>query len=149
MKIYDHHSDNDYDSDTHDWYAKWGSIKHFNVNDYMSCKETRGILKNNWDDKFYTKLETPILNLFDSYIETLQPLHNSFLYNANSNHGIILLDLIKHHTEKNYSIHIFKENPDLAQPLLNQIYRVNTQKKKQTNNTPQNNLYKTYNWGKQ
>jgi hypothetical protein len=148
MKTYDNYSDNEYDSDTQDWYAKWNSIKQFNVNDYMSCKETRSILKNNWDDKFYTKLETPILNLFDSYIQTLQPSHNSFLYNANSNHGIILLDLIKHHTEKNYNIHIFKENPDLAQPLLNQIYKI-TNAKKNKKNIEKHNFHKEYNWGKQ
>lgn len=149
MNDYDYNSDGDIDS--HEWYSKWCAIKHFTVDDYLSCKQTKNVLNNYWDDKFYNKMEQPILGLFNSYLYPSKQEKSNIFHNANETHGIILLELIRHHISKSYNLRIFKENPDLALPILNQYIDIKKKQKEKISNIRKekfNDANKQFNWGK-
>jgi hypothetical protein len=144
-------SESEYDSDGVEYHhTSWRAIKHFTIHDYLSCKETKNALNNFWYQKFYNKLEQPILSLYHSYLTPLKKIHSNVLHNANEYHAITLVDLIGHHIQKSYSLQVFKESPDLALPLLNQIAEINRVKKENllaTRKQKFHDVNKQYIWG--
>jgi hypothetical protein len=124
-------SDFDYNKITHDEYLndeltyeevelleQYEKIKHFTLDDYMECKETRTLLLNEWEEHFNENLKNKIMEIFDEHYHSLNQELSNVFFRADENHSIDLVSLVRFHLKKNYSTNIFKENPHLAEPML-------------------------------
>lgn len=100
---------------------KWEEIRHFTMEDYVSCKETREILIHEWEDKFNNTLEKNILDIFNNHYNNLKEEYSNVLYRCEERHGIDLVSIVRHHLVKKYSLDIFKKNPYLAEPILKKL----------------------------
>lgn len=130
---------------------EWKKIKHFTVNDYLSCKQTKELLLQEWDKKFNDNLEPNIENVMKKHIDNAKNTSSNILCGANMAHISDLIMLVKYHVVKDYDLTLFEEDPELAQPLVHSIDDI---RKKQKNAIKQQqienfkNMNKTYNWGK-
>lgn len=97
---------------------KYEKIKHLTIDDYMECKETRKLLLNEWDERFDLNLKNKISEIFDEHFHSLKDELSNVFFRANERHSIDLVSLVRYHLKKDYSLNIFKDNPDLADPLL-------------------------------
>lgn len=141
----------EYDSDEIQYINKKKTIRRYRVNDYMQCEETHKILETVWYNDFIHRLEDPITRLFNKYFNQASKIQSSFLYCANKEHGIVLLDILQHHIQRRYNTQIFKEQPDLALPLLQQKTIQNKIIKKERAIQVQRDFQKVnkeYTWGK-
>ena len=128
---------------------KWDLIKHLNVDDYFSNKETKQLLIINWDDTFEKKLNNNIIDLFKYYKSNCEFHESNILSLADEVHSCDLINLIKYHTKKHYSLDIFEEEPDLAKPLYDSIKRKEEEERKKKELELQNKFNKSkqkFNW---
>lgn len=129
----------------------WKQIKHFTLDDYFSCDETKEIIQNQWNDKYYYTMEENINTLFNSAVNDFQSSNTNILLRADKIHGTYLLDLIKHHVKREYDLDIFKRDPFLAEPLLEQYEEI---QKRKENERKKNleirfiNANRKYDWNK-
>lgn len=100
---------------------KFQEIKHFTLDDYFYCKETKHLLIDEWFMRFSRELEEYIKQIFLHYLNDTHVNDLNVMQNANEDHYIDLIELVKHNLVKDYDIGIFEENPGLAKPLLLQI----------------------------
>ena len=114
---YNSDSDNDDDEYNFERQEKWKSIKHFTINDYLECNETRIVLEQNWNQDF-EDTEKELYDLFDKLMEYIQNNQYDFLSLADNVHASDFVSLIRHHLERNYDVSIFENDPDLANPLI-------------------------------
>jgi hypothetical protein len=129
---------------------KWETIKHYTIQDYMKCHETKQLLIEHWEERFNKQLEEKILEVFKYHFEYLKGNCSNVLYRADEIHGNDLLCLVKHHLVKDYSLDIFKDNPDLADPLV-KLYENNYDVEhhdKKLLHKKFKAANKIYNWGK-
>jgi len=106
-------------------------IQAFTVRDYLKCKETRDILVNDFYEKFEENIETSMKDLFLNFYYALNGKFSGALYRADEEHVEDFLSLLKYHIRKDYNINLFKENPELAKPLIEQIEDIRIQDEKQ------------------
>lgn len=116
----------EYDSDEYTNYdimnnEKWKKISHFTVDDYLKCKETRNIILHEWEERIGEDLENKVVGIFNRHMKHLQKGCNNVMYYADETHANDLMEIVKFHLVKNYSIDMFKDNPDLASPILANI----------------------------
>lgn len=131
MSDYDHEN-SDFEDDTYN--SKNDMLKQidqFTENDYLKCKETRNILIDNFHSKFENDLEDKLKDLFLNYFYNLNGKFSSVLYRAEEEHVNDFIELIKYHISRNYDISIFKDNPELAEPLISQIENIKIKEMKQ------------------
>ena len=147
---YLHDSDSDeYDDIEVQRLEKWDKIKHFTVRDYLSCNETRSILKQHWNDS-YNDTEGELYELFDKYKSYFDEKHYDILSFADNVHSNDFVSLITHHIKKKFDISIFEDDPSLANPLVAQIdeikkERMRLQKEKMFKQYKES--VKTFDWG--
>lgn len=117
-KEYEYNSSDDITPEEEYILKKWETIKDYTIQDYMKCSKTRELLIEEWEERFNKQLEERILDVFNYHFEYLKGNTSNVLYRADKIHGNNLVSLVKHHLVRNYSLDIFKENPDLADPLI-------------------------------
>lgn len=130
---------------------KWKHIKHFTLNDYLSCNQTKELLLQEWDKRIYDDLEPDIINIMKRHIQSSKDNMSNILYRAEERHINDLIMLIKHHIVEDYDLKMFEENPELADPLVNSIGDIRKRQKeliKQQQLENFKNTNKVFNWGK-
>lgn len=128
---------------------KWKKISHFTIEDYLNCKETRGIILRDWEERLSENLEHKVQSIFNNHREHLQKSANNVLFYADESHSNDLMKLINYHLVKNYSTDSFKENPDLASPILANIELLKEQRaqaKKMIQQQKFQKANKKFNW---
>ena len=126
---------NDSDSEELDDYEilrleRWDEIKHFSISDYLSCKETNDILKQEWSNE-YENTEKVLEDIFVDYHTYFNDKGYNLLALADKIHQSDFISLITHHIKKKYNIGIFEEEPSLAKPLVLQIEKIKEQREEQ------------------
>jgi len=126
---------NDSDSEELDDYEiaqleKWNEIKHFSIDDYLSCRETNRLLKQEWNNQ-YESTEQELEKIFDDYHTYLNEKGYNILALADKVHQCDFVSLITHHIRKKYNIGIFEEDPSLANPLVAKIDEITKEKELQ------------------
>lgn len=117
----DYYTDEELSDNEIERLEKYQEIKDFTLDDYFNCKETKHLLIDEWFMQFNCELEEYIKELFLDYLNDSQINYLNVMQNANEDHYIDLIELVKHNLVKDYNIGIFEENPGLAKPLLLQI----------------------------
>jgi hypothetical protein len=147
-----------YYSDEEDHYdqsklRKWNAIKHLTLDDYFKCPQTGNIISNEWNDRFSSHLEQPIVHVFNKHLNHLQNEYSNVLYRASTSHTTDLLNLVKHHLVKDYSVTMFEHNPDLADPLLRSMNEIREKEREKELEEKQNRMSeklkssaKEFNW---
>ena len=126
---------NDSDSEELDDYEfsrleKCRQLKHFSINDYLSCRETNFLLKQDWNNE-YESTENEFEKIFIDYKSYFNEKGYNILALADNIHQSDFSSLIKHHIKKKYNILIFEEEPSLAAPLVEQIDEIRKKKELQ------------------
>lgn len=127
---------------------KWNIIKHFRLHDYMSCEETKKVLKQHWKKEFHA-VEDELYEMFDTYHTYMNEKHFNVLSFADTVHRCDFVSLITHHITKNYDTSIFEEEPQLAEPLvrkINDIIHLRKEQKKLSLKEKYKTSNKTFNW---
>ena len=124
-------------------YIEFNDIKHFTLEDYFSCDETRNYILDEWDEEFNYYIADQVRSIYNYHTNYLKKFYSNTMYKATEEHVDDLLDIIKHHIKKEYSISMFEECPDLAEPL---IKRKNEEKRNiDKPKSPQELLYDLFN----
>jgi len=93
--------------------------KLFKLKDYINNPKTRVFLENDHNEKFSTTAEKDIRKLYSKIKRYCQGKQSSVLRFDNSSKGIgQIVGITYKYLIKNYSLQIFEENPELAQPLI-------------------------------
>ena len=126
---------NDSDSEDLDDYEilrleRWDNIKHFSIYDYLSCKETKNLLKQNWNIE-YEETESELEKIFVDYRKYFNEKGYDILALSDPIHRADFVSLITHHIKKKYNIGIFEEDPSLAGPLVAKIDEIKKEKELQ------------------
>lgn len=111
---------------------KYSKVAHFTLEDYLKCDKTFKALYNDYEARFYKDTYNDIETLFYQQQELQQNNGLSFLENASEKNDVanLVFELVKHHVIPQFDTRIFKKNPDLAQPLLNEIHAIKENEKK-------------------
>lgn len=145
-------TNDDYRSDEDDNNDKeYSRISHLTLSDYLDCNHTKKIIKDEWNERVRDDLECDICDLFNEYYELFRDDNTKLFKRASSIHEVDLFMLVKHHLVRNYNLDVFKENPSLANPLLNSLDNI-IQKRKEMRQQNINENFdkynKTFTWGK-
>ena len=102
---------------------KYSKVSHFTLEDYLKCEKTFKALYNDYENRFYNEVYDDMERLFYQQQELQENNGLSFLENASGKNDIanLVYELVKHHIVPQFDTTIFKKDPDLAQPLLNEI----------------------------
>jgi hypothetical protein len=149
MTSYNTKNDEYYSSDDeyHDGFKK---IKHLTIHDYLDCEETREIITDEWKQRVSEDLEENVTDLFNSFREDFIDTPSDLFKRSNVFHDVELFMLVKHHLVRNYSTDMFKNDPSLANPLLNSLEDIIRKRKLLRKKQIQENFdnqNKTFSWG--
>jgi len=93
--------------------------KLFKFQDYINNPKTKKLLENDHLEKFSISAERDICKLYSNIKKYCQGRQSSVLQFDNSSKGIgEIVGLTYKHIIKNYSLQLFFDNPELAQPLI-------------------------------
>lgn len=120
-EYYDYYTDDELSDGEIERLHKYEEIKHFTLDDYFRCDETKHLLIDEWNTRFNRFIEEKIKELYDVYRENIIQNDLNIMERSNEEHYIDLIELVKHHLVKDYDIGIFEENPLFAQPLKQMI----------------------------
>lgn len=156
MSEYDeNYSDNEVEWSEEQREIEYNKISHFTQADYMKCPQTRDILVEDFEEGFQENLEEDLRDIFINNYHTLANKFSSVLYRADESHAEDFIMLVHHHLVKNYNLGIFKEDPSLARPLVEQIDDIREREKLERNKEMNAKINKSINkqknfvWGKQ
>lgn len=127
---------------------KWDAIKHYTLNDYMSCKQTKSLVVQQWNID-YEPVEKELEELYNKYASYMQTRNYDVLALSRDTHVCDFLSLIRHHIKNKYTTTIFEEDPDLAKPLIQQIEDIRKERELQRQIQKKEKLKqsnRTFNW---
>lgn len=149
---YDPDNDFDYDEEEDELLEqKRKEIEHFTIEDYMSCKKTKDLLINNWRQKFNDDLEEKINDIFFDNLTYMKQTSANILTRAEKYHNEDLISLIRFHLAKEYDVSVFDEDPNLADPLLEDYNKIKMEKQRELQRKYAKELAKSkeiYDWSK-
>lgn len=100
--------------------------KLFKFKDYINNPKTKKMLENDHMETFSNTAEPDICKLYSKIKKYCHGNQSSVLRFDNSSSGIgQIIGITYKHIIKNYSLQIFKENPELAQPLIREYEEKN------------------------
>ena len=115
MDLYE--SDNDSVDSDEEKVAKLEKL--FKLKDYIKNPTTKRILENVHYEKFSNSAEKDIYKLYLNIKKYCHGKQSSVLRSDNSSDGIgKIIGTTYKYINKNYSLEIFNEKPELAQPLI-------------------------------
>jgi len=97
--------------------AKWSNLQQFTMDEFLECKHTKNLLEQEWDHAFETTTQGDIEEIFTSFAKDMDYSGSNVLALADERHSEDLLELVRYHIDKQYSLQIFADNPDLAEPI--------------------------------
>jgi hypothetical protein len=95
-------------------------LNSFTLDDYLKCKFTKDIIQNEWDQNVEKDIQQKLYDKISKHKHDLTDKSYNTLYKMNNYHIENLFDIVKYHLKVDYSTNIFKENPNLANPLIKQ-----------------------------
>lgn len=128
MRTNKYNSDDDYENDDYEIHKEYEKIKHFKLEDYLECPETYKIINDEWNERVIRNMENKITDLFELYFNDFKDVPYGFMSRSEMFHSTDLLLLIKHHLIRNYTTDMFKDKPELANPLINSMKYIKQQR---------------------
>ena len=118
----------------------------YTMDHFMNYVPTNKILKNNFEEVFNKKAGDDIQKFYlEEWQRSKRRQSSMMAFDNDGKIGAAIASIVFKHIQKNYTLDIFYENPELADDMI-QFYKEKVEEKHQPKIIPKKSL-RIFNWG--